>query len=163
MQNTGFEDRAKYRYMIFKLGDEIYGTPLLSVREVIENRQAKPVPNATLGFEGVINLRGDVIGVVDLRKLLKTNSNESLSILVFEGDQGALGGIVDKCLSVLEIPDNQIERRAGMNARDGADYCLGIGKTPDGLVTLIDLVQVAKVLVNPAATSSISPPVPAEN
>lgn len=147
MEKVIFEDRAKYRYMIFQLGVEIYGTPLLSVREVIENRDSKPVPNSVDGFEGVINLRGDVIGVVDLRKLLKIQPKLSLSILVFETEAGTLGGIVDKCLSVIDIPDSQIERK-GLQTRDGLDYCLGIGKINDGLVTLVDLVKVSKLLGN---------------
>jgi purine-binding chemotaxis protein CheW len=129
--------------MVFQLGAEVYGTPLLSVREVIENRQPKPVPNTPAGFEGVINLRGDVIGVVDLRKLLGTTPQQSLSILVFESEMGTLGGIVDKCLSVLDIPESNIERK-GIQSREGSEYCLGIAKINEGLVTLIDLVQVAK-------------------
>lgn len=129
--------------MVFQLGVEIYGTPLLSVREVIENRHPKPVPNTPAGFEGVINLRGDVIGVIDLRKLLDTTPQQSLSILVFESEMGTLGGIVDKCLSVLDIPEANIERK-GIQSRDGSEYCLGIAKINESLITLIDLIQVAK-------------------
>jgi purine-binding chemotaxis protein CheW len=143
LENAVFEDRSKYKYLIFQLGPEIYGTPLLGVREVIENKEAKAVPNSDPAFEGVINLRGDVIGIVDLRKLLKIEPRQSLSILVFESELGTLGGIVDRCMAVTEIPDNQVETKTGLG--DG-NYFLGIGKLPDGLVTLIDLVQVSKML-----------------
>jgi purine-binding chemotaxis protein CheW len=146
LENALFEDRAKYKYLIFQLGEETYGTPLLSVREVIENKPAKAVPNSHAAFEGVINLRGDVIGVVDLRKLLRIPPRQSLSILVFESELGTLGGIVDRCLSVTEIPDQQVDKKGGLNHGEGRDYFLGIGKLPDGLVTLIDLVQVTRTL-----------------
>jgi len=142
--------------MIFQLGTELYGTPLLSVREVIENRQPKPVPNAAEGFEGVINLRGDVVGVIDLRKMLKLTPKQSLSILVFESEMGTLGGVVDKCIAVLDIPESSIERK-GYQMRDGSDYCLGIGKLSEGLVTLIDLVQVAKRLGGVSIAGLASP------
>jgi len=146
VENAVFEDRAKYKYLIFLLGGETYGTPLLNVREVIENKEAKPVPNSDMAFEGVINLRGDVIGVVDLRKILKVEPRQSLSILVFESEMGTLGGIVDRCMSVTEIPESAVDKASSMGKRDGANYLLGIGKTSEGLVTLIDLVQVTKLL-----------------
>lgn len=146
MENALFEDRAKYKYLIFQLGDEVYGTPLLAVREVIENKEAKAVPNTDPAFEGVINLRGDVIGVVDLRKLLKITPRQSLSILVFESELGTLGGIVDRCLAVTEIPEANVDKKGGLN-QVGRQYFLGIGKLGDGLVTLIDLVGVTKLLV----------------
>ena len=146
MENAVFEDRAKYKYLIFLLNDKTYGTPLLNVREVIENKEAKPVPNSDMAFEGVINLRGDVIGVVDLRKILKVEPRQSLSILVFESEMGTLGGIVDRCMSVTEIPESAVDKASSMGKRDGANYLLGIGKTSEGLVTLIDLVQVTKLL-----------------
>ena len=146
MENAEFEDRAKYKYLIFQLGGQNYGTPLLSVREVIENKEAKPVPNSDAAFEGVINLRGDVIGVVDLRKILKIEPRQSLSILVFESEMGTLGGIVDRCLSVTEISDSDVDKASGVTKRDGSGYLIGIGKVPDGLVTLVNLVQVTKML-----------------
>ncbi len=149
MENTVFEDRAKFKYMIFQLGTEIYGTPLLGVREVIENKAPKPVPNSAAGFEGVINLRGDVIGVVDLRKLLNVKPLQSLSILVFESEMGVLGGIVDRCVAVAEISERDVEKKGNTGKRDGADYFIGVGKLPTGLVTLIDLVKVTKLLSGP--------------
>lgn len=146
MENAVFEDRAKYRYLIFQLGKDVYGTPLLSVREVIENKPTKAVPNSAPGFEGVINLRGDVIGVIDLRKLLGVEATQSLSVLVFESEMGTLGGIVDRCLAVVEIPDANIEKKDYHGASERGEYLLGIGKLPDSLVTLLDLVEVAKLL-----------------
>src|ERR1700733_14388086 len=105
LENSLFEDRSKYKYMLFHLGQEVYGTPLLQVREVIENRPSKAVPNSVAAFEGVINLRGEVIGVIDLRKMLKINPAQSLSILVFESSQGLMGAIVDRCIAVAEISE----------------------------------------------------------
>jgi purine-binding chemotaxis protein CheW len=139
-----FDDHGKFKYMIFHLGAETYGTPLLGVRKVIENRQAKPVPGTSAAFEGMINLNGDIIGVIDLRKLLGiTGGPKALSILVFETDKGFHGGIVDKCLSVTEIKDADIDRKPFTGA---GEHVLGIGKVNGELVTLIDLSKAAKLL-----------------
>jgi purine-binding chemotaxis protein CheW len=146
LENSLFEDRSKFKYMIFQLGNETYGTPLLQVREVIENRASKSVPNSIDAFEGVINLRGEVIGVIDLRKILKVTPAQSLSILVFDSTQGVMGAIVDKCLAVTEIPEKDIEMPSIIGNHVGADYFIGIGKRDDTLVTLIDLAKITRLM-----------------
>lgn len=139
MENKLFEDRSKYKYMIFKLGAEVYGTPLLQVREVIENKTPKPVPGTPPAVEGVINLRGEVISVIDLRKLLKIEPMQSLSILVFDSDQGTMGAVVDRCISVTEIFEKDIDQKNSFSKGSAANYFIGIGKTEMGLITLINL------------------------
>lgn len=148
MENNLFEDRSKFKYMLFQLGGETYGTPILQVREVIENRAPKPVPNSNIAFEGVINLRGEVIGVIDLRKVLKVEPKQSLSILIFDTANGVMGAVVDRCTAVAEIPEADIDQTGGVSTREGADYFLGIGKREGGMVTLIDLSRVPQLLNN---------------
>jgi purine-binding chemotaxis protein CheW len=155
LENNLFEDRSKFKYMLFQLGSEMYGTPILQVREVIENRSPKPVPNSKINFEGVINLRGEVIGVIDLRKILKVEPKQSLSILIFDTAQGVMGAIVDKCIAVAEIPEKDIDESGGVGQREGGDYFLGIGKRETGMVTLIDLSRVPQVLSH--ATGGANP------
>ncbi len=143
MENNLFEDRSRFKYMLFQLGGETYGTPLLQVREVIENRASKPVPNSAAAFEGVINLRGEIVGIVDLRKILKIEPQSSLSILVFDAEQGAMGAVVDRCIAVAEILDKDIDQKSNVGGRDGVNFFLGIGKREAGLVTLIDLNKIS--------------------
>ncbi len=69
-----------------------------------------------------------------------------MSILVFESEMGTLGGIVDKCISVVEISDSNFERK-NLEMRDNSGCYLGIGKVADGLVTIIDLVKVAAMIM----------------
>jgi purine-binding chemotaxis protein CheW len=140
LENSLFENRSKHKYIIFLLGSELYGAPLLEVREVIENKITKPIPDAVPAFEGILNLRGEVIGVLDLRKLLKITPKQSLSILVFDSPKGAMGAIVDRCLSVAEIADKDIEKLGGVSqASGGGNYFIGVGKSDTGLITLINL------------------------
>jgi purine-binding chemotaxis protein CheW len=132
--------------MIFQLGGQTYGTPILCVREVIEYKSPKPVPNVDNGFEGVINLRGEVIGVVDLRKVLKIAAPPPKCLIVFESGMGLMAVAVDKMLSVLEIADQDLETRENSGAKEGQDYFIGIGKTAIGLVTILDLNKIDKLL-----------------
>lgn len=134
------------RYLIFRMGDASYGTPLLSVREVIENRSTQPVPNSDPSFQGVINLRGDVVGIVDLRKVLNVVPKESLAILIFETEGATLGVMVDRCLAVADIKSGEIDTETGRESSVAAPHFLGTGKVADQLVTLINLSKVPGLL-----------------
>lgn len=147
MEKVQTETNTKTRFLIFRLGQETFGTPLLKVREVVENRSAQAVPNSAAGFEGVINLRGEVIGVIDLRTVLKIPPSESLSILIFDAKDCVMGAIVDRCLSVSEISENEINSGfAGTSHGVDAKYVIGIGKLQEKLVTLIDLTEIPAIL-----------------
>ena len=134
------------KFLIFNLGNEVYGTPLLSVREVIEYKIPKPVPNTDSSFEGVINLRGEVIGILDLRKIFKVEAPTAACLLVFESEMGVLAAAVDKVVSVTEIKDTNIDHKQSGGKKLDIEYLIGIGKTDQGLVTLIDLIQIPKML-----------------
>lgn len=140
------EGGDKAKFLVFKLGSEIFGTPLLSVREVVEFKEAKPIPNAAEGFEGVINLRGEIIGVMDLRKLLKISGEKPRCLLIFESDRGVLGAVVDRVISVTELLAKDIDSKTAVPNKSFGEYFLGIGKTPQNLITLIDLVKVPQLL-----------------
>lgn len=144
------EAPAKERYLIFRMGSASYGTPLLSVREVIENRPTQPVPNSAPAFQGVINLRGEVVGIVDLRKVMGITPSESLAILIFESEGATLGVIVDRCLAVTEIKTAEIDKEVGGESGAGHPHFLGVGKMDDQLVTLLDLAKVPTLLNSPA-------------
>lgn len=134
------------KFLIFTLGNEVYGTPLLSVREVIEYKIPKPVPNTDSSFEGVINLRGEVIGILDLRKIFNVEAPPAACLLVFESEMGVLAAAVDKVVSVTEIKDTNIDHKQSGGKKLDIEYLIGIGKIDQGLVTLIDLVKIPNML-----------------
>ncbi len=146
LENILSEKNEFEKYMIFRLGEELYGSPLLRVREVAVYKEPKPVPNSAFGFEGVINLRGEVVGVIDLRKLLKVSTDEApLCMLVFDSEMGVLAAIIDKVHSVIEISKKDIESRTS-GAQGNHDCFIGIGKISLGLITMIDLQKIAKLI-----------------
>ncbi len=132
------------KYLEFLLGDGAFATPLIDIREVIEYRAPKPIPHTAIYFKGVINLRGEIIGVVDLRQRLEVKSPETpVAMLVFETEHGALAAVVDRVTSVTVIPESQIDHRSsGQAAATDRNYFRGVGRSEDRLITIITLKNI---------------------
>jgi purine-binding chemotaxis protein CheW len=146
-QNTGamFEESIEEdRYLLFVLGHEIFGTPLLGVREVVEPLVPKPVPNTRPFFTGVINIRGEIVGVMDLRARFdhSTKSEPGQAMMVFETPSGTEGALVDRIESVAKISMKSIERQPNVKSSVPHEFLIGIAKEAGRLVTLIDLKKI---------------------
>jgi len=132
------------KYLIFNIGSEWYGTPLMDVREVIEYHKPKAVPNTQPHFSGVINLRGSIVGVVDMRlKFGVSVVPESPSVfLVCDTEQGPLAAIVDRVNSVLAIDEENIERSVPTLNKIHKSYLHGIARQEDQLISIIKLANI---------------------
>lgn len=102
-----------HRYMEFRLHNQLYAIPLLSVKEVLQKPELTPVPNMPQHFEGMINLRGQILGIMNVRKKLgasssKEESNGSAVIIVIEENGILVGMTVDEVTRVIHAADNQI-------------------------------------------------------
>ncbi len=149
MNNPLGEDEAleqeQHKYVIFRLHNDLYGSKLLDVREVVENLPTKKVPNTVHAFQGICNLRGQIIGVVDLRIRFDLPTEDSFLrpvLMVFESDTGAIAALVDQIVSVTEIPETHIEKKPNIVCAIPSQYIHGIGKFQNKLVTLIDIKTV---------------------
>jgi purine-binding chemotaxis protein CheW len=138
------------KYMTFKLADEDYGLEILKVREIIGLMAITRVPRTQDFIRGVINLRGKVIPVVDLRLKLgmpgcdATDQSVIIVVQVETGNQAlTMGVLVDEVLEVLSIDGGQIEPPPafGASALD-TSFILGVGKTEKRVVFLIDIGKV---------------------
>lgn len=131
------------RYLLFVLGGETYGTPLNSIKEVIKPVGVKAVPYMVNHFKGVINLRGQIVSIVDMREKfsLKFDPNKEGIIMVVETPEGLLGAIVDELVSVQVIENTQIDRNAMIETKIDMNFFLGVAKQSDSLVNLIDLAR----------------------
>lgn len=133
------------KFLIFEIGQEVFATSLIEIREVIEYNQPKPIPQMPAFFKGVINIRGEIIGVLDLRERLGIKGSDVVPCqLVFETDAGPLAAVVDRVQSVTVIEESQLDRRnlVGTAGPDRA-YFLGVGKIDNRIVTLISLRKLA--------------------
>ncbi|HID11269.1 MAG TPA: chemotaxis protein CheW [Candidatus Latescibacteria bacterium] len=129
----------------FKLEGEEFGVPIQSVREIIRMQNVTRVPHAPEFVEGVINLRGQVVPIVDLRKRLGMPPKESdrlTRIIIVEPDGELAGFIVDSVTEVLRLRGDQIEPPPEMAVRVEQRYITAVGKLDDRLLILLDLQQI---------------------
>ena len=136
--NVALADR---QLVVFTLGDETYGVDIATVREIIRMQAITAVPGTAHFVEGVINLRGTVIPVVDLRKRFRLNEAEhgkETRIVVLNSEGQEIGVIVDSVAEVLRVSSDAIEPPSSMITTTDSEYLLGIVKLPDRLVILLD-------------------------
>jgi len=140
---SDFDESSKNKYLIFRLGGEPYGTPLLQIKEVIKMTTIKPVPHTVDHFLGVINLRGQIVSVVDLRAKfgIKNYDPKSGLILVIEFENSTIGAMVDSIEAVREITAEQIDSNPAIESKITATHLKGVAKVIDELIILLDLYQ----------------------
>lgn len=131
----------------FRIGEETYGVQIGSVREIVRVPEITMVPNAPEMIEGVINLRGKIIPVMDLRKRFGsavTPSDKKNRILVVELENRLLGLIVSSASEVLKIPPSEIEPPGAVFAEGESSYVTGVGKLKGRLVILLDIARLLR-------------------
>jgi purine-binding chemotaxis protein CheW len=137
------------KYLTFSLGAEQYGLEILKVREIIGYIDVTAVPQTPQHVKGVINLRGQVIPVVDLRAKFGMETaeiTEQSCIIVVEIVQGSrkcsMGTVVDRVQEVLDIAGTDIEEAPQFGASVDTTFILGIGKIGDTVKILLDIDRV---------------------
>lgn len=126
----------------FGIGEEEFGVEILSVQEINRMMELTRVPQAPDEVEGVINLRGKIIPVLDLRKrfeLPRSDGSEQSRIVVVEVHDRVLGFIVDRVHEVLRIDSKIVEPAPRMICSIDSDFIAGVGKLEDRLLILLDL------------------------
>jgi purine-binding chemotaxis protein CheW len=129
----------------FNVGRETYGIPIGSLHEIVRVPEITAVPDAPDYLEGVINLRGKIVSVVDLRKRFgkpTTALDRHSRILVVEHRGRLAGMIVDSASEVIKIPETDIESAPAMMREGGLDCVTGLGKYKGRLIVLLDTNKV---------------------
>jgi purine-binding chemotaxis protein CheW len=132
------------KYMSFQLADEVYGLRILDVREIIGLMKITPMPRAPAALCGVINLRGKVIPVVDLRvrfAMPPVPATDQTVIIVVQWTEGGrsltTGLLVDRVLEVLSFDAGRIEPTPNLGG-NAADFIMGVGKAEKHIAYLLD-------------------------
>ena len=126
----------------FEVGEEEYAVPILSVQEINRMMQITRVPQSPAFVEGVINLRGKIIPVIDLRKrfgLTELENSDDVRIIVVEVASRVIGFTVDRVNEVLRISSSIVEPPPSMVCGHDTDYVQGVGKLDDRLLILLHL------------------------
>ncbi len=126
----------------FRIGEEEFGVDILAVQEIIRLMQITMVPRAPEFIEGVINLRGKVSPVINMRTRFNKAAHtpdSNTRIVVMELEQKIVGFLVDGVSEVLRIPESTVEDPPPVVAGIGSEYIRGIGKLDNRLLILLDL------------------------
>lgn len=157
MSNLAYEETdslssifSSGKFLTFMLNDECYGVEVLKIREIIRMQNITPVPKMPTHVKGVINLRGKVIPVMDLRvkfNLVAEEATERTCIIVVDVENGEgvstlLGLVVDAVEEVLNITEKEVEPSPDFGTHLSTECCLGIAKIKDSVKTLLDIEKV---------------------
>lgn len=130
------------KFLTFYLGTEEYGIEILKVQEIIGVLPITPVPRTPHFIKGVINLRGHIIPVVDIRLKLtmpETAQTEETCIIVVKAHGLEMGIVVDRVSEVSDIATHDIQAAPEFGAEVNTDYILGIGKSENKVRMLLDI------------------------
>jgi len=137
------------QYLTFKLGEEVFALDVAQVREVLDLSTITKVPGAPEFMRGVINVRGNVVPVMDLRLkfgLSKTENTVDTRIVVMElfleGETTVLGAMADSVDEVIELDPTQIEPPPKIGSRWKTEFIKGIGKNNDLFIIILDINRV---------------------
>ncbi|WP_028325351.1 chemotaxis protein CheW [Desulfatirhabdium butyrativorans] len=147
MSISGIAESAQY--LTFKLEEEVFAVDVANVREILDFTPATKVPGTPEFMRGVINVRGNVVPIVDMRLkfgLSKTEKTVDTCIVVMEisvdDDKIVLGALVDSVQEVFEMEASQIEPPPRMGTRWKTEFIKGIGKRNDQLIIILDIDRV---------------------
>jgi purine-binding chemotaxis protein CheW len=152
----------------FRVGRETYGVPIVSLHEIVRVPEITAVPDAPDYVEGVINLRGKIVSVIDLRKRLgekEITSSRRNRILVVEHNGRLSGLIVDSASEVLKVPAEDIEPSPTQFEEGSLNCVTGLGKHQGRLIVLLDmakLLEYSRLQPNSKLSAGTHPAPPAK-
>ena len=143
------ESSETNQYLTFNLDGEVFGLAILKVREVLDFTSITRVPQTPPYMRGVINLRGSVVPVMDLRlkfNMAETEKKVNTCIIITEvelnGELVVLGALADSVQEVVDLESSQIEPPPHMGTRLRTDFIKGMGKHGDGFIIVLDIDRV---------------------
>lgn len=139
-------ESSEIQLVVFKLAQEEYGVKIVQVKEIINLTEVTPLPQAHSAVEGVINLRGQIIPIIDLKKRLGLAVQEYSSearVIVVEIENQFLGIKVDEAVEVLRLDANAIQALPEFVSQvENQSFVIGVGRIEDRLIVLLDLTKV---------------------
>lgn len=146
---TGMESVEEVQYIVVKLGDEQYGIDISYVDNIVRMQRITRVPKSQHYYVGVINLRGEVVPIMSLRKRFGLDDdvyeNATRIIIIRTEDQSKVGFIVDEVQEVVNLDPSKVEKPAFKLDEEKASFLAGIGKKADeSLISLLDILAVVE-------------------
>lgn len=132
---------AEFQTVVFRLGREYYALPIEQVHEIIRLQPVTRLPRTARFMEGIINLRGEVVPVIDLRKRFDLEAAESSEtrIVVAEVGEVRMGMVVDAVTEVLRISRDVVQPPEAFRSLMDVEFMTGVAKLEDRLIVILDL------------------------
>jgi purine-binding chemotaxis protein CheW len=137
------------QYLTFKLGNEVFATDVAKVREVLDFTSITKIPRTPYFMSGVINLRGNVVPVVDLRlcfEMSKTEKTVNTCVVVVEmlldGESTVIGALADSVEEVIDLDPDQIEPAPKIGTQIRTDFIKGMGKRDGQFIMILDIDRI---------------------
>lgn len=143
MSTSVTDPGATLQLVTFTLEGEDYGVAITSVQEIIRHRPPRPMPGSPMEIEGVINLRGRLIPVVDLRARLGVGGQvpEDAKVVITELDERTIGIVVDDVREVMTVKLSDLEAAPESVLANGSSAIEAVAKVDDRLLVILDLVR----------------------
>ncbi|MEH6649813.1 MAG: chemotaxis protein CheW [Motiliproteus sp.] len=138
------DNDPQLQWATFLLADELYGIDVMRVKEVLRLTEIAPVPGSAPFIVGIINLRGNVITVIDTRTLFgmpATQATDDSRIIVIELEDQVIGMLVDSVAEVIYLRQSDVERSPNVGTDESSKFIQGVSYHNDELIILLDLNQ----------------------
>lgn len=133
------------RWVTFRLENETYGIDVMQIREVLRSPEISPVPGAPSYVLGIINLRGNVVAIIDTRSRFGLSSlaeiDDASRVLILEAGDYVVGFLVDSVREVAELRNDQIETAPDTGSGVASRFITGLYNRKDGLLILVDAAK----------------------
>lgn len=141
-QMDSVDNNPVTQWVTFRLADETYGVNVMQVQEVLRMTEIAPVPGAPDYVLGIINLRGNVVTVMDTRRRFNLNEKESddaTRIVIIEAEEQVVGILVDSVAEVVYLKQSEIDTAPNVGNAESSRYIQGVANRDEGLLILVDL------------------------
>jgi purine-binding chemotaxis protein CheW len=141
-ESTAAENDPITQWVTFRLGEEAYGVNVMQVQEVLRMTDIAPVPGSPDYVLGIINLRGNVVTVMDTRKrfgLMPVDADDATRIVIIEAEDQVVGILVDSVAEVVYLRQSDIEMAPNVGNEESSRYIQGVANRKEGLLILVDL------------------------
>lgn len=133
------------QFIVFKLNEQLYGISIQNVQIIEKIKSIMRVPKVPNWVKGVMNLRGEIIPVINLRdqfNLCEKEYTDKTRIIIVKLEDAMVGLIVDEVKEVIEIEENQVEVVQNIQGKMKTSHILGVGKVEENIVTLLNLTNI---------------------
>ncbi|MBQ9630985.1 MAG: chemotaxis protein CheW [Treponema sp.] len=138
---------TQLQLVTFQLGDEVYGVDIMDVKEIVKLQDVRPIPNAPYYVEGIINLRGEIIPIIDLHKRLRLKAMEEESVyaefdggfIILQISGNKIGIVIDRVARVIPVDSADVKDPPQMLSGIGTEYIEGVIRSESGYLIMLNI------------------------